>query len=198
MIMFNQLETNHSLYHIDEDQMNQFKNLATKWQSIFPNFQSKCMNALDSWAVILNCWFFLKSHQKDSLFLNSSKAMHYSINIFLIEELKKIQIIHKIIERNDDDLFYFVAFQLGNDIDLWAYNIFGQNDAADLIEQIIQQPYFLAHLNDDLLSSDKTFHKVQTRAIKIMAQAIRTQNCFMIAVHSAVYSALDMYEVAQI
>ncbi len=196
--MFNQLETDHSLYQIDEENIQQFKNLAAKWQTIFPDFQSKCMNALDSWAVILNCWFFLKSHQKDSLFLNSSKAMHYSINIFLIEELKKIQIIHKITEKNDDDLFYFVAFQLGNNIDLWAYNIFGQNDAADLIEQIIQQPYFLAHLNDDLISSDKTFHKVQTRAIKYMAQAIRTQNSFRIAVHSAVYRALDIYESAKI
>ena len=196
--MFNQLETDHSLYIIEEDHINQFKNLAAKWQTIFPDFQSKCMNALDSWAVILNCWFFFKSHQKDSLFLNSSKAMHYSINIFLIEELKKIQIIHKINERNDDDLFYFVAFHLGNDIDLWAYNILGQNDAADLIEQIIQQPYFLAHLNDDLISSDKTFHKVQTRAIKIMAHAIRTQNCFRIAVHNAVYRALEMYESAKI
>ncbi|KOS62071.1 hypothetical protein FJQ98_08280 [Lysinibacillus agricola] len=196
--MFNQLETDHSLYHIDEDHINQFKNLAAKWQTIFPDFQSKCMNALDSWAIILNSWFFLKSHQENNLFLNSSKAMHYSINIFLMEELKKIQIIRKIIERNDDNLFYFVAFQLGKAIDLWAYNIVVQSDTADLLEQMFQQPYFLAHLNDDLLSSDTAFHKDQTRAIKIIAQAIRTQNCFRIAVHSAVYSALDMYESPKI
>jgi len=115
--MFHQLGINHSLYHIETDHINQFKNLAAKWQTLFLNVQSKCMCELDSWAVILNSWLFLKSLEKDSSFLNSSKCLYYSTNTFLKEELLKFRVIHKIIAMSDDDLSYFAAFQLGNTLE---------------------------------------------------------------------------------
>ncbi|WP_232900778.1 hypothetical protein [Lysinibacillus fusiformis] len=93
--MFEQLQVEHSLFHIDKEHINQFKKLAAKWQIIFPQVYAKCLNTLDSWAIVLNNWFFFKSQHTDELILNPSKAIYYSINTFLLEELKKIQIIQK-------------------------------------------------------------------------------------------------------
>ncbi|WP_155590593.1 hypothetical protein [Lysinibacillus cavernae] len=192
--MFKQLQVEHSLFHIDEDHMNQFKYLAAKWQTIFPDVYAKCLNTLDSWAIVLNSWIFLKSKHTDELLLNPTKAIYYSINTFLIDELEKIQIIQKTREYNNDDLQYFVAFQLGNSLDLWIYKTVGQSAEADLLAPQDQKPYFLAFLDDDFQTDGATFHKDQTRAIKILAQTIRSQNCFRITVSSAVNRAVDMYE----
>lgn len=87
--MFEQLQVEHSLFYIDQDHMNRFKNLAAKWQSIFPDVCAKCLNTVDAWANVLNNWVFLKSQQTDELILNPSKAIYYSINTFLIDELQK-------------------------------------------------------------------------------------------------------------
>lgn len=194
MMMFEQLQVEHSLFHIDQDHIDQFKNLAAKWQMIFPQVYAKCLNTLDSWAIVLNNWVFLKSQHTDELILNPSKAIYYSINTFLLEELKKIQIIQKIIQCNNDDLQYFAAFQLGNAIDLWVYKTVGKSTEADLLNSQEDKPYFLAYLDDGFQMDNTPFHRDQTRAIKILAQTIRNQNCFRITINSAVYQAVDMYE----
>lgn len=192
--MFKQLQVEHSLFHIDQDHIDLFKNLAAKWQTVFPDVYAKCLNTLDSWASVLNSWVFFKSQHTDELILNPSKAIYYSINTFLIDELKKIQIIQKIRECDNDDLQYFVAFQLGNAIDLWIYNTVEKSAESDLLELPEEKPYFLAYLEDDFQTDNASFHRDQTRAIKVLAQAIRTQNCFRIAVNNAVNRAIDMYE----
>lgn len=46
--MFEQLQVEHSLFYIDQDHMNRFKNLAAKWQSIFPDVCAKCLNTVDA------------------------------------------------------------------------------------------------------------------------------------------------------
>lgn len=194
MIMFKQLQVEHSLFLINQDHMNLFKNLAAKWQPVFPDVCAKCLNTLDSWAIVLNNWVFLKSQFNDELILNPSKAINYSINTFLIDELKKIQIIQKTKEFENDDLQYFVAFQLGNAIDLWVYNTLEKSSEADLLLPQHLKPYFLAHLEDDFQTDNATFHRDQTRAIKILAQVIRSQNSFRITVSSAVNRAVDLYE----
>jgi len=193
MMMFEQLQVEHSLFHIDQDHIDQFKILAAKWQMVFPQVYAKCLNTLDSWAIVLNNWVFLKSQHTDELILNPSKAIYYSINTFLLEELKKIQIIQKITQCNNDDLQYFAAFQLGNAIDLWVYKTVGKSTAADLLNS--QEDYFLAYLDDGSQTDNTPFHRDQTRAIKILAQTIRNHNCFRITINSAVYRAVDLYEV---
>jgi len=193
-MMFEQLQVEHSLFHIDQDHMVQFKNLAAKWQMIFPQVYAKCLNTLDSWAIVLNSWVFLKSHHTDELILNPSKAIYYSINTFLLDELKKIQIIQKMIHCDNDDFLYFAAFQLGNAIDLWVYKTVEKSTEADLLDPQEEKPYFLAYLDDDFQTDTTPFHRDQTRAIKILAHTIRSQNCFRITINSAVYRAVDMYE----
>ena len=151
-----------------------------------------CLNKMDTWAIVLNSWLFLKSHH-NNLILNPSKAIHYSINTFLIEELERFPIIHKIVKMNDDDLFYIAAFQLGKAIDLWVYNLLNTNDTGDILHRSIQIEYFLAHSSKDCATTDAVFHMDQTRAIKKIAHAIRTQNCFWLTVHNAVHQSLNIY-----
>ncbi|MEK5231460.1 hypothetical protein MHB42_06745 [Lysinibacillus sp. FSL K6-0232] len=193
MMMFQQLQVEHSLFHIDENHMDQFKHLAAKWQTILPNIHAKCLNELDSWAAVLNNWFFLKSQHHHNLVLNPIKTFDYSINTFLIDELQRIQIIRKINKNDNDDLYYFIAFQLGNAIDLWIYNTIQKSAEADVLRQA-RRSYFLAYLHDRCQVYNASFYHNQTRMLKILAQTIRTQNCFRVAVHSAVNQALDMYE----
>ncbi|WP_339280724.1 hypothetical protein [Lysinibacillus sp. FSL P2-0066] len=192
--MFEQLQVEHSLFYIDQDHMNRFKNLAAKWQSIFPDVCAKCLNTVDAWANVLNNWVFLKSQQTDELILNPSKAIYYSINTFLIDELQKIQIIQKIKECDNDDFQYFAAFHLGNAIDLWVYNTLEKSAESDLLQPQNRIPYYLAFLDDDFQTDNALFHKNQTRAIKILAQVVRSKNCFRITVSSAVNRAVDMYD----
>lgn len=190
--MFNQLELDHSLYIIEQKQLASFKQLAANWRLSLQDVHPKCLNRMDTWAIVLNCWLFLKS-KHDHLILNPSKAIYYSINTFLINELEKCPIIHKLTRKNDDDLFYITAFQLSNTIGLWIYNLLNNNDTGDVLHRNIQLEYFLAHRKNDFTTTNAIFHMDQTRAVKKIAQAIRTKNCFTLTVHNAVYQALEIY-----
>lgn len=190
--MFNQLETEHSLYIIRQEHLQQFKQLVENWKTVLHDVDPKCLNKKDTWAVVMNSWIFLKSHH-NNLIIHPSKAIHYSINTFLIEELRKAQIIQKILANNDDDLFYITAFQLVKDIDLWLYNLLNTNDHADILQRSTHQEYFLAHNNNAFTASNAIFQMDQTRTVKIVAQAIRTKNCFWLTVHNAAHQALHIY-----
>ena len=74
------------------------------------------------------------------------------------------------------------------------YNTLEKSTESDLLKSQNRIPYYLAFLDDDFQTDNALFHKNQTRAIKILAQVIRSQNCFRITVSSAVNRAVDMYE----
>lgn len=191
--MFNQLELDHSLYIIEQKQLASFKQLATNWQLSLQDVHPKCLNRTDTWAIVLNCWLFFKS-KHDNRILNPSKAIYYSINTFLINELEKCPIILELTKKNDDDLLYITAFQLSNTIGLWIYNVLNNNDTVDVLHRSLHLEYFLAHRRHDFTSTNAIFHMDQTRAVKKIAQAIRTKNCFILTVHNAVYQALEIYK----
>lgn len=191
--MFNQLDRAHSLYIIQQEQLEQFKKLVVTWKYTLLDVDPLSLNKMDAWALVLNSWLFLKSHP-NNLILNPSKAIHYSINTFLIEELERFPVIQKIIKSNDDDLFYIVAFQLGKTLDLWVYNVLNTTDTDDILHRTIRLEYFLAHSSKDYATTDAVFHLDQTRAVKKIAHAVRTQNCFWLTVHNAVHQSLDIYQ----
>lgn len=190
--MFNQLEMDHSLYIIGQKQLAYFKQLAENWQVDLHNVNPKCLNEMDTWAIVLNSWLFLKS-KHNNLIIHPSKAIYYSINIFLIKELEKCPVIHRLTQINDDDLLYITAFQLSNSLGHWVYNLLNNNDTDDVLHRNIQLEYFLAHQNNGFTATNAIFHMDQTRAIKKIAHAVRTKNCFTVTVHNAVYQALDIY-----
>ncbi len=48
---------------------------------------------------------------------------------------------------------------------------------------------------DDFTFNDLIFHRKQIRTIKIKAQTIRPENSLRIAIHTAVSTALDLYNM---
>ncbi|MFJ7734870.1 hypothetical protein ACIQ2D_00910 [Lysinibacillus sp. NPDC097287] len=143
---------------------------------------------------MLNNWLLIKSHQ-NNLILSPSKAIHYSINTFLTEELEKFHVFRKIIEMNDDDLFYITAFQFSKSVNLWIFNLLNTDDTFDILHRNFEQEYFLTHSSKNFTTSDAIFHLDQTRVIKKIAQAIRSKNGFRVTVNAAFYQALDIYNI---
>ncbi|MFJ7951375.1 hypothetical protein ACIQZG_07585 [Lysinibacillus sp. NPDC096418] len=164
----------------------------TNWKTVLHDVHPTCLNKIDTWAVVLNNWLLMKSHQ-NNLILSPSKAIHYSINTFLAEELEKFHIFHKIIKMNNDDLFYISAFQFSKAVNLWIYNLLNTDDMDDILHRNIKQEYFLTHSSKDFTTNDAIFHMDQTRVIKKIAQSIRSKNCFRVTVNDAFYQALDIY-----
>lgn len=187
--MFNQLEMDHSIYIIQQDHLDQFKCLATNWKTVLHDVDPTCLSKIDTWAVVLNNWLLMKSHH-NNLILNPSKAIHYSINTFITEELDKFHIYKK---NYQDDLFYIAAFQFSKAINLWIYNLLDTDDTDDILHRNSEQEHFLTHSINDFTTSDVIFHMDQTRVIKKIAQDIRSKNCFMVTANNALYQALDIY-----
>lgn len=182
----------HSLYIIQQDHLDQFKQLVTNWKTVLHDVNPTCLTKIDTWAVVLNNWLLLKSHQ-NNLILNPSKAIHYSINTFITEELEKFHSFHKIIKMNDDDLFYIAAFQFSKAVNLWIYNLLISDDMDDILDRNFEQEYFLTHSIKNFTTSDAIFHMDQAIVIKKVAQAVRSKNCFRVTVNDAFYQALDIF-----
>lgn len=189
--MFSQLEIEHSLYDIDLEKLQEFKQLAEK----FDNSSSVILNddrvhsKLDNYAIVLNIWLFIQENE-ESLYFNPDKMMPYASNFYTFEQLRRNQALKRYLDKvsfNEHYEFEF-AFFLSEQLLIWVYEVLKNScSTAEIMEDNKERDYF--KLVDELDISKDSTHELyleQKHVTQLLAHNISTTDDFSKAILKAI------------
>lgn len=189
--MFENLEIEHSLYDIDLDLLNDFKQIAAEFTGEPRNTLQHAYihKEIDNYAIIFNVWLFMQENSH-SIYFNIDKMMPFASNFYIMEQLRKNVRVMKYlqsIETNANNVFEF-AFFLGEELIDWVYDVLSkENTTTDIMELNKYRDYF--KLVDDFNLSTDESHSIfmqQKHVTKLLATNITQCEDFNMLIKSAI------------
>ena len=189
-MMFNELTTEHCMYTIRQNDLDQFISLAASTPLEGYVHHAKSLNPLNNYAIVLQIWCFLNEDCPNGKFyLKTEKTLPYTVDRFILGELAKIKELesYKKTIRNDERMLYIYAFHLGCATLTWGDAVIHQlHNAEDVFSQANSYDYFNEDITFELDEAQLPFHFMQKRIVQAMIQSIAETNAFILEIQRAI------------
>ena len=187
--MHEQLTIYHSLYLVPEDLLNRYKKIAQTYVLHGYVQTAKSFDPLNNYAVVFNIWCLLHA-DKEKLYLNLEKQMDYSIDYFILDQLRNDIDIRRFVKVNhlSSEELYIVAFYLACATLKWGDTVIhAYNGGAHLLTENRNRDYF----NDSTIEKNQAFQLFQKKIIYLMANNRLYENDWQINIHQGLKEAKD-------
>lgn len=189
--MFKELQLGHTVFDINEETLNIFKDLSSDFQhEISPIFSKGPINKrLDNYVIILNTWLSIQSSKKP-IYFNADKIMLFASDYFILEQISinpELDLYLKKIQHNPN-LEFALAYFITEQLILWVNDVLKTNHStSQILEEIINRPYFA--LEKSLSVATIKTHNISVEQLQVTQQLtynIKTTSDFSNAITHAI------------
>lgn len=142
--MVHQLTLQHSLFYCEEQLLDDFKALYTKWSPSLPPVKMTPLSETDTLAAIFNKWVFVNSYTARPV-MKASKYFSHSFSFFiysLIDLNSETQQFLQQSKNKPDLLFLFAYYSTAKTLQL-VYQLLVEQQRQDIIKDLYAVHYFL-------------------------------------------------------
>ena len=197
IIIFQHLAIEQSLYIVNEDFLDQFKQ-CSKIYALEDYLQSAVsVSKRDGHAIVFHIWCLL-NEVKQNLIIHPEKMMHYSIDCFILQLLRRNKFIYFYNKDITDKTHQFIlAYYLACATLQWGDTIILEHKEGQALCNLNNsREYFKVHASMDLSHPcNRDFHLFQKEIIFLMATDSRKTMRFHRNIKNAIQQTRDFVKM---
>ena len=168
--MMKKLTTQHSLYLISNDELNEFHVLYESWKNTLPPMSVKIHNEEDALATVLNCWVIIKRYPAFPI-KKTAKSSSYVCNDYIHDLLNQSADIARIVQiwKNNEDRLFIFSYHLALHILQWIdFVLLNEN------EEFATVIFKVCHRRNYYVLNPNHVHPISNQAIYIKQRLVKS------------------------
>ena len=190
--MYTQLTTNHSLFILEESDLQHYLAIVSTCSFDTTLEHAKPLATVDSWNVSFDIWCMLNENTHNFL-LNEQKAFAYSCNFYCLNILRKNKRVQEFYRTHvqDEKMLVIFSYYLAVEMLHWTECLLEtRQEGIELMERNQNRNYFLLHQEEGILDDPQhTIYIEQKLMTSLLAQDFNQTDSFHRHVKNAIQYA---------
>lgn len=191
-MLYREITVDRSLLYIEQYHIDNFNNLAKKYNQCNHLVKEGALNIIDAWIIAFNIWLLLLP-DKYNIIHSAEKTLYYSSNFVILNALQKNVHFNQLKARKNrpELLYYIISLLLATGLNKWILQVMTKYDLTHMIERNKRRIYFDAHLGSE--EDLQAFLEDQSKFVKAAVKELNSTNSFDKMIKRAIDEAYKIF-----